>query len=134
MLTKHINSKYVIQIFTSFSIGLVSLIALFLLDDPHGFTMNLFLLSLFGGFFNAILNSVLNYLNLTFSKKQNVFLAFNLPLLIWGFFILFTLIRLFESQGSRITDWLMLLWWTESFLYNFFLKKYVLKDTKGLGF
>jgi hypothetical protein len=119
----YINSKYLIQLGSSFFIGLFSLIFLFLTDSIDELTPNLLILCIFGACFYTLLNAILNYPNLTFHKKQSVLLAFHLPLILWGIFVLIVLIELLESKGEKLTDWMLMLWFIEPFLYNFFLRR-----------
>lgn len=83
----------------------------------------LLILSIVGGFLYSLLNGLINALNFSYLKRRNNLLAFYLPILIWTIPLIIAISEMVESNGAKITDWLLILIWIEPIAYNLIIKK-----------
>ena len=70
-------------------------------------------------------NAIINCLNFIFNRKKNIFLSFFLPIIIWIIILAFNIMELFDGNGIKIENVIMILILTEPIIYNLILKKAV---------
>ena len=97
----------------------------FLNKIDHYSENRLILLSLVGGAIFMIGNAIINCLNFIFNRKKNIFLSFFLPIIIWIIILAFNIMELFDGNGIKIENVIMILILTEPIIYNLILKKAV---------
>lgn len=123
-MTKQVKKYYITQlvvglVFTTLLINLMGM-----LNEIDDYSKGrLLILSIVGGFLYSLLNGLINALNFSYLKRRNNLLAFYLPILIWTIPLIIAISEMVESNGAKITDWLLILIWIEPIAYNLIIKK-----------
>ena len=126
MNIEKIKKYYLRQLGISFFIAVIGINILGFLNKIDDYSENrLLLLSLVGGAIFMIGNAIINCLNFIFNRKKNIFLSFFLPIIIWIIILAFNIMELFDGNGIKIENVIMILVLTEPIIYNLTLKKAV---------
>ena len=123
-MTKLIKKYYVTQLIVGlvFTVLLINLMGILNQIDDYS-KGRLLIMSIVGGLLYSLLNGLINALNFSYSKRQNDLLAFYLPILIWTIPLIIATSETVESNGTKISDWLLILIWIEPIVYNLIIKK-----------
>lgn len=123
-MTKLIKKYYITQLIVGpiFTVLLINLMGILNQIDDYS-KGRLLITSIAGGLLYSLLNGLINALNFSYSKRQNDLLAFYLPILIWTIPLIIAISETVESNGAKITDWLLILIWIEPIVYNLIIKK-----------
>lgn len=126
MNIEKIKKYYLRQLGISFLIAVIGINILGFLNKIDNYAENrLILLSLVGGAIFMIGNAIINCLNFIFNRNKNIFLSFILPIFIWIIILTFNIMELFDGNGIKIENLIMVLVLTEPIIYNLTLKKAV---------